>query len=358
MTERVLRVLVMADSRSFHTDRYVAELRRQGCQVLLASLEPGLIEHHRLKRRGPFRALHYPLAVAEVLSLMRSFEPHLLNPHFVSGYGYLAALAMRRENRPMLLNVWGSDILIAPHKSFLHRRKTRLALEAADCVLGDSNYLLTEAGRIGRLADHRTITWGLEKKYLLQHRESYTLVCPLRVIVPRPHEKVYNNLFIVRALAELVTNRRVELTFPDFGGELADFKAVAGELVGDRLKFYSKQSRDRYLSLAAGHDVYLSAAQSDSSPASLLEAMGLGLIPIAGDIPGVREWLTPNSGYLFDPSSERSLYEIIAQIIESGDDHTLMRRSNRERIEQRAVFEDNIAETIGIMRKLVAGRSS
>ena len=29
-----LRVLVLADSRSFHTERYVAELRRQGCEVL------------------------------------------------------------------------------------------------------------------------------------------------------------------------------------------------------------------------------------------------------------------------------------------------------------------------------------
>jgi glycosyltransferase involved in cell wall biosynthesis len=80
--------------------------------------------------------------------------------------------------------------------------------------------------------------------------------------------------------------------------------------------------------------------------------MGLGLIPVVGDIPGVREWVTPQAGYLFDLKRQDDLSEIIAHLIEHDADHDLMRRGNRERIEQKAVFEDNIAETISIMRGL------
>ena len=47
-----------------------------------------------------------------------------------------------------------------------------------------------------------------------------------------------------------------------------------------------------------------------------------------------------------------TLTETITQLIETDADHDLMRRSNRERIEQKAVFEDNIAETINIMHDL------
>jgi len=349
---RAMKVLILADSRSFHTERYLAELQRQGCETLLVSLESGSIEHHLLKRRGPFRVLHYTLAAAEVRSVIDSFCPDVVNPHFASGYGHLAALALRGSDRPMLLYLWGSDILIAPKKSLPHRRKTRMALERADVVVGDSDFLLDEAARIGRLKSRRTITWGLEKDCLRFFSDRENLQQPLRIIVPRPHEQVYNNMFIVRALADLVNGGRVELTFPDFGGQVDSFKSTASVLVGDRLKFHTKMIRPEYLRYAAEHDVYLSAAWSDSSPASLLEAMGLGLIPVVGDIPGVREWVTPQSGYLFDMEHETSLVEIITQLIETDDDHALMRRSNRERIEQKAVFEDNIAEAIGIMREL------
>ena len=71
MTDRKLTILVLADSRSFHTERYVRELRRQGCHVILASLERGNIHHYTLKARGFFRQLHYIMAATEVRSLIR-----------------------------------------------------------------------------------------------------------------------------------------------------------------------------------------------------------------------------------------------------------------------------------------------
>jgi len=349
------RVLVLADSRSFHTERYVAELRRQGCEVLVASLEEGAMPHHALRRRGFIRALHYPLAATEVSALIDSFRPDVVNPHFASGYGFLAALAVRRQRCPILLHLWGSDILIAPRKSVLHRRKTRVALESADLVVGDSDYLLSEAGKIGEIQQRRTIAWGIEREALRYRRETISLKRPLRILVPRPHEAVYNNVFIVKALAGPVNNGQVELTFPEFGHLVDRFKSSASGLTGSRVKFYPKMPRPDYLRFAAEHDVYLSAALSDSSPASLLEAMALGLIPVVGDVPGVREWVTPDSGYLFDLGSPRSLYEIIAHLADGDDDHRLMREYNLERITQTAVFEDNVAETIRIMRELTSG---
>ena len=353
-----LRVLLLADSRSFHTERYAAELTRQGCEVLTASLEDGAMPHHTLKRRGPFRALHYALAAVEVRTLMRTFGPDLINAHFASGYGFLAALAERRRSLPVLLHLWGSDILIAPHKSVFHWRKTRLALESADFVIGDSDYLLEQAAEIGQMRGRRTIVWGIERDFLRHGRVDAPFRSPLKILVPRVHETVYNNLFIVRALADLANSGKIELTFPDFGGQVDVFKAEAGKLVISGLKFYPKLPREEYLPFAAQHDVYLSASLSDSSPASMLEAMGLGLIPIAGDIPGVGEWLNQETGFLFDLKQEASLRSVVIRLLLPGTDVHAMRANNLRLIEEKAVFEDNIAETIAIMRRLVAERSA
>lgn len=356
MTGDRLRVLVLGDSRSFHIERYVAELRRQGCHVLLASLEPGSVHHYSLKRRGFFGSLHYILAATEVRALADRFKPDVINAHYASGYGFTVALAETGRDVPMLLHLWGSDILIVPQKSALHRRKTAYALSQADYVIADSQYLLDSARQIAMHARSAVIPWGLERRFLALHRKDYTLSRPLKIIVPRPHEKIYNNLFLVRSLAPLVNDGKVELTFPSFGSLAGHFRMNAATIVDDRLKSYDKKPRDQFLRFAAEHDVYLSGALSDSSPASLIEAMGLGLIPVAADIPGVREWLGPGSGYLYDVYGAGKLQEIITSLVDDDYEHREMREINLGRVKQHAIYEDNVGSTIEIMRQLADGR--
>ena len=352
-----LRVLVAADARAFHTERYVAELRRQGCEAMLVSLEHGEIEHHQLTARGPVAALHYPLAAAELRKIVTEFRPDVLNPHFASGYGHLVARAQRRGFPPIMLNLWGSDILIVPKKSFLHRYKTKVALEAADAVTGDSEYLLDEAAKIGRVARREMIVWGLERKYLELRRAEFAWQKPLKAIVPRSQEALYNNALIVEALARMVNDGAIELTMAGFGSLCGEIKAQSERLTGERVKFYDKLSRDDYMKLLATQDVYLSAARSDSSPVSMLEAMGLGVIPVVGDIPGVQEWIDDSSGFKFALNDAESLRGIFERLVSKDFDVDGMRKRNLLRVEREAIYEDNVARMIEIMQELVAKRN-
>lgn len=350
--KRSFRVLVLADSRSVHTARYVAELRRQNCRVLVASLEHGSLHHYHLKHRTPIKALHYLLAVFEIRALVRRFRPDVVNPHFASGYGFAAAMAGIKKNAGLLLHLWGSDILLVPHKSWLHRLKTKVALRAADCVIGDSEYLVEQADAIAGIRNKQVIFWGIEKEYTELHKSDYTLGRPLRIIVPRPHEAVYNNSFILKALTPLINDGKISLTFADSGNMVDKFKTEAARLVGDRLHFYPRLSRRKFLELMAEHDVYISAALSDSSPASLIEAMALGLVPVAADIPGVREWLSSSNGFLFDLTERRRLFEIVNDLAGSKDAHETMRLGNLQKVKDHAIFEDNVARTIDLMGRM------
>jgi glycosyltransferase involved in cell wall biosynthesis len=323
---------------------------------MVASLEHGKMCHYRLRRRGGLHALHYVLSVPELKAIIKRFRPDVINPHFASGYGFLAALANRRRDIPVFLNLWGSDILIVPHKSYLHRRKTTYALSRADFISADSEYILQAAHKIAPLAATRVIPWGLEDKYLALHKSDYTLGRPLKILAPRHHEKIYNNLFIIRALAPLINEGRVEITFPAFGSLSDHFRRNAETLVGKKVKYYARLPRPEFISLMCQHDVYLSSAVSDSSPVSLIESMGLGLIPVAADIPGVREWLGPGAGYVYQPYNAGELRNTIANLLEKADDHSQMRQSNLARVAREALFEQNVAQSIEIMRSLADRR--
>ncbi len=351
MSERRLRVLLLVDAGTFHAERFAVELRRQGCRVLTVSMEKGQTLHVRLKRIGPFRRLHYFLAGPQVRRIISRFQPDIVNPHFASGYGYMAARAARGQV-PIVLNLWGSDILIVPHKSKLHRRKTRRALLRANHVVGDSEYLVEAATNFAPIRWKSVIPWGIERAYLDYHKTDYILPRPLNIIVPRAHDTVYNNLFIVEALADLINSEKVVITFPGFGRLRDQFKSDSAKLVGDRIRYYDKLPRPEFMKLMARHDLYLSAASSDSSPVTLIEAMALGLIPVAAEIEGVKEWLSPQTGFLYQPGDHDGLKNLLSGIIERNDSLKQMRASNLERVKSEAIFEENVAEEIAIMKSL------
>lgn len=357
MAER-LRVLVLADVGSFHIERYAAELRRQGCLVLIASMESGRVTFHQLRKRGPFSSLHYILAATEVNAVVRRFQPDVINPHYVSGYGFTAALAGARRYAPVVTHIWGSDVLVVPQKSIFHRRKTAYALGDANVVIGDSDHLIAQAAKVLPLKESRVVLWGIERKYLSFHKSSYRRSQPLRIIVPRQHARVYNNPFILRALAPMVREGEVELTFPTFGPEAGLFRLTANQMLGVAIKYYDRLERGDLMKLLATQDVYLSAASTDSSPASLLEAMGIGLIPVAPEIPGVKEWLGVQHGFVYDLYDEAMLRDRIRKIITSPHDFAEMRRANLERVKEQAVFEDNVAQIVKVMRELAAKKST
>lgn len=350
------RILVLADSRSFHTIRYVRELRTQGCRVVTASLEHGQLLHLHLKRVGSIAPLHYVFAISQVRKLIRRFKPDVVNPHFATGYGWLAARAYSKHDPPILLHLWGSDILQVPHKSFLHRQKAVRALTSAQLVLGDSDFLINCAKQLSPLAKSQVIYWGMERKYLALWRPARELNHPLRIIMPRHHEPVYNNEFALRALAPMLDVGIVSLTVPDWGSLVGQFRSRCAELGLSKVNFYPRQSRDKFMSLLAAHDVYLSSALSDSSPASLIEACGLGVIPVCVDIPGVREWVSSESGFLVKAGNEESLRQAIGRILESPDNCGAMRRANHERVKREAIFENNVAQTITAMLSISGNR--
>lgn len=351
-----LRILVLADSRSFHTIRYVRELRHQGCCVLLASLERGPISHFRLKTIGPIESLHYAFAKRQVRKVIERFKPDVINAHFATGYGWLASRAARKGGPPIALHLWGSDILQVPHKSALHLMKARKALESAGIVFGDSSYLLGEAAKICALPVSRVIYWGLERQYLMLSDTTRSFAQPLGIIMPRHHEPVYNNDFVLRALAPMLRAGIVTLTVPSWGSLTDKFRNLAAQLGVGQVSYYDRLPRDQFMMVFSQHDVYLSAAGSDSSPASLIEACGIGLAPVCADIPGVREWISEASGFTFEPGDEESLRQSIARILESTDNLTPMRTRNLDRVKREAVFENNVADTISAFGS-IAGRS-
>ncbi len=94
-------------------------------------------------------------------------------------------------------------------------------------------------------------------------------------------------------------------------------------------------------------DLYLSASHSDGTSISLLEAMACGKPALVSDIPGNREWVTPeNNGWWFVDGDVESLARALSCVIQERYRLPRMGYAARLLAEQRADWESNFPKLL------------
>ncbi|SYZ72763.1 putative Glycosyl transferase group 1 [Candidatus Zixiibacteriota bacterium] len=353
-----MKILLLADGRSVHTERFRKGLRDAGAEVKLASLEPGEAVDYPIKRKSSLNSINYFLAGRQIRELTESFDPDIVNPHFVSGYGYTVAVSKVWKQKPVVLHGLGSDILVSPRKSFLHKWRVIKSLECATRVVVDSQYLSNEIKKLNPEIEPAVIPWGVEEAvlqiFLKKEGANIDSGRPRQVLIPRPHNPVYNNNFIIEALGDMVRKRRIVLTFPARGDDYKVFRRrCEREFPEGGINFYGFLPRREYIKFLGGFDIYLSAALSDSSPASLIEAMGAGLFPVVGDVPGVREWANDDSSILFDVKDKESLESGLRRLLSGKLNYRGILLKNHRKVRSEALFSENIRQTLSIMEAMI-----
>ena len=353
-----MKILVLADGRSIHTDRYIVELKSLNHQVILASLEKGDNVDINLKRRTGIASVDYYLSSKEIRSLAREYSPDIINPHFASGYGFAVAVSGVGRKYPVLLHCLGSDILLSPQKSPLHKARVRYALSRADHILADSEFLKKKILDLGGELAVDVIPWGAENSLMPIFERKIIQIDfthrPLEILVPRPHQKIYNNEFILAALRDFLQRREISITFPAWGDDYEKFRKMSeSETASGTVRFYKFLSRDEYIQFMSGFDIYLSAAYIDSSPASLLESMAAGLFPVVCNFPGVEEWVSKESALLFENENSESLREAIDRFLHINADRREVLINNNRLIRERALFSGNMKAIANIMERLI-----
>lgn len=356
--DETMRILVLADARAVHTRRFIDGIRNAGCGAALVSLEEGGEIDFNLKRRTGISGIDYTLASLQLKNIIKEYKPDLINPHYASGYGYIAALGGTRK-LPVVIHCLGSDLLLDPNKSYLQKKRVQYVLGKYHDLAVDSKYLGETARELCPKVNYEVIFWGAdESAFELFGRRNIPdkgYEEPLRVLVPRPHKAVYNNRFIINALKELIVSKRIRITFPDWGDDIEEFKTMTErECPGGGVSYYSFQTRESFNRMLADYDVFLSASTSDSSPASLIEAMAAGLYPVAADIPGVREWLGQEKGGLFDESDPKYLNELFEKLLQGRADLREVLIANNDRAKRRGRFKENIRETIAYFERVLS----
>jgi len=349
-----MRLLLAGDIRALHLKRYIEYFRLHGHTTASVSVEidPEYPVNYSLTTLDLPNFAKYFTALSGFKKIIRDFEPDLINCHFVPNYGMLGALS---KFHPLVISAWGSDILVSAQKSVFHQFKAKNILEAADLVLSDADMLTMACQKIGpKIKKALTIPYGVSEKYLIlgRHRKPNDGI-KFKLASTRQLEPLYRVEDFMRAAGTLSERNKFEISIIGDGSQRDNLHNIASEFdFNDRI-FSGPLAHDKLMTALLNSDIYVSCSESDSTSVSLLEAMACGCFPIVSDIAGNREWISDGeNGFLFKVGDTAELTKRIESAMSNFDIRKKAIARNFKLIEEKAVWENNMAEVESEFEKL------
>lgn len=344
--------VMVLGSASIHVARFVRGLLAAGERVVVAThgalaLEPhaALLEHPAVDLSVLSRS-----AQRDLRALIERWRPRVVHAHQANSVAWHAVRAGRAAGVPVVVTLWGSDVLSLPRRGLLHRWMVCHALRHAAAWTADARDLIAAAARIadpGGAARREWIPIGIDDVPALPDvaRERRVLSCRL-------HKPLYRIDAIVRAFAAIAPRHPGWTLEVAASGDQTDaLRALAADLRLDgRIEFTGHLTAADLAKAYRRSAVFVSVPETDGTSVSLLEAMAAGCLPVLSDLPANREWVQDGRAGRLVATMQTLPAAIEAAIadVESGAWEREGLGTNQRMVAERARFADNIRAFIAL----------
>jgi glycosyltransferase involved in cell wall biosynthesis len=359
-----MRIAYLSIGGHIHTERWLSYFVRRGHDVHLMTVQPEPIEGvavYDIRTGIPLKPLHYAVALGKVKRILARIKPDLLHTHFLTGYGYWGAFS---GFHPHALTVWGDDVYLTPHTSFMKGVLARAALRRCDLVTGDSADILEKAIEMGAPRDAcHVVQWGVDLKAFrpdapsdVRQRIGIPSDAPLVISIRSFTQPYYNIDLIVRSIPTIL-ERRPSTHFIIAGneGDDSELRALAAGLgIDDRAHFVGKIPHDELPAWLVTSDAFLSVPSVDATAVSLLEAMACGTPVVVSSLDSALEWVTDGeSGLVVPPRDQEALETAVLSLIDSPEGRSKLGAAAAAIVAERADHEQHMARMERLMVELV-----
>lgn len=363
-----MKVLVVSDAQSVHTQRWVSSLSEKGVEIVLYSIVPfegdfysskGIRCHYfdlfNYKREN--MGMLYPIwrhlqAVKDLKRVIKEENPQILHSHFVTSYSLIAALS---GFHPLIESVWGSDVYIYPKKSILHKWLVKFTLGKADKVLSTSNVMGDETHKYTQKKIEITPFGVNTSLFCRKNRrpEGKFVVGSVKSLSSN-----YGNEYIIKAFAEIVKrNPDLDCSLELIGkgphqGKLTLLAWALG--IDDKVNFRGFIPNDSLPQEFEKFSITCYMSNSESFGVSAIESMACECPVVASDADGFREVIEDGkTGFIVPRKDYMAAADAIQKFIDNPQLIESMGKAGREKVCSKYRWEDNVEKMISIYRELV-----
>ena len=205
----------------------------------------------------------------------------ILNAHYANGYGLIAALSGHRK---IILSLWGSDVLVFPRKSILHKLLLKFILSRGHKVSATSKNMINAASKYAPRKEYLHTPFGVESRFYYSRRYSQNKDW-INIGLAKSIELIYGHDTLLRSF-KMLKNMYMDNCVPfnvqlHIGGEGVDqdaMRSLCNELdLQNDVKFVGYIPHPAMPKFLQEIDVFVSLSRSESYGVASLEAAASGL---------------------------------------------------------------------------------
>jgi glycosyltransferase involved in cell wall biosynthesis len=369
--KRRTKICFLATSHSIHTQRWIEYLSRRGYEVHLICFSYQKIKNakiHVVKERRS--VTDFFMKLAKIKEIIKKINPDILHAHFVSYYGKYAAFC---NFHPLILSVWGEDILIDSMKSFLTKILVSYSLKKADYITTTSSDMkkrLTKDFNIDK-KKIASFSWGINHNVFYRNyksdvkklRKKLKISKNSRIVLsPRSMRELSNTHYIVKSIPEVI-GKYPNTIFIFLGGHLKDSSYEARII--SRINELKVTKNVRIISepltpkeMAAFYnlsDIFISIPFADQLSSTLLEGMACGSIPLVSNLPVYKERIRNNINGFIISNLDRDLAKTIINCLSSLRIKSKIYKLNKKMLKEKDDWDKNAKILEQIYTKLKYG---
>ena len=348
-----MKIVFLAPANSSHTIKWCKWFSGHGHQVTVISLtapdEEIAAKVHYLNsgigsQAHDWQKLGYLTQCRKVRNLVDELQPDIINVHYATSYGTLAALAGLKH---YILSVWGSDVYDFPRKSWLHKKMLQFSLKRAGLLFSTSQAMAEEAAKY--TAKPFDITpFGVDMDLFHPRRRNRQdrdfVIGTVKTLSPK-----YGIATLLKAAA------KVRQKFPDIplkiriagrGAHEAEYHVLATKLgLNDCLTWLGFISQEEAANEWANFDCAIIPSESESFGVSAVEAQSCGCPVIISDIPGLMEATNPGETSMVIPRGDvDALAEAIVKLYQKPELRKKMGEAGRAYVRENYELNDCFAK--------------
>ena len=362
-----MRILLLADCTSAHTQKWVSGLHAAGIDLAVFSLtQPKYTEfwtqlsdiqlfttsdfvERSVFSGGVFRKLAYLKVLPALRKAIKSFQPDVVHAHYATSYGLLGALA---GFQPYIISVWGSDVFDFPQQHWFGRYLLQYNLRKASRVCSTSQIMARET-QLYTDKKIEVVAFGIDTEVFKPMPREATKFTTIG-LVKRMEDK-YGIRYLIaafRIVLQKYDNPNLRLLLVGDGVQTAEYQALTIEYgIADKVIFQGLVPFSEVPYWQNQMDIYVSPSilDSESFGVSALEAMACERPVIVSAVGGLQEVVLHNeNGLHVPPRNAEALADAILRLLNDAAFAQQLAVSGRNWVKDRYEWRDNVAQMMVI----------
>ncbi len=361
-----MKVLLLSDTHSEHTEKWALGLANSGIKVGLFSFNKASYDWHvhenitvffepekPINAESTLTKLAYIKYVSILKKIIKHFQPDILHAHYATSYGLVGALA---NFHPFVISSWGTDVMKFPNKNFVAKSILKFNFKKADLLCATSYTIQDYIHQVINVPVS-VIPFGINiNEFKPKKVESLFGDNDFVLGSIKPVESLYNIDILIKSFAQLLPKYgNLKLLIIGDGTERsALIELCAGLGVSDKVKFTGRIPFKEISNYYNMIDVLVNISEYESFGVSVVEAMACGTPVVVTNVGGLKEVVKDDSvGLKVNIGDVDDTVKAIERLINDKELYGQISVNARKHVIEKYNWEDNLKKMIDEYTRLL-----